>query len=67
MEQNTMSIHPFAALADLRHERAARRELTHELAAFTSDADRLELETIADRYSDEDSREIRQILFRLAA
>ena len=62
-----MSIHPFAALADLRHERAARRELEHELASFTSEADRLELETIADRYSDEDSREIRQILFRLAA
>lgn len=62
-----MSIHPFAALADLRNERAARRELEHELASFTSEADRLELETIADRYSDEDSREIRQILFRLAA
>ena len=73
-EKIILSIHPIAALTDLRHEltdlrheRAARRELEHELAAFSTEADRLELETIAARYSDEESREVRQILFRLAA
>jgi hypothetical protein len=50
-----------------RSERAAQRQLAHELADYTSAADRLEIETIAARYSEEDSREVRQILFRLAA
>lgn len=57
--KETLSVH--------RADRAAHRQLEHELADFSSPADRLELETIADRYSDEDSREVRQILFRLAA
>ena len=50
-----------------RSERAAQRQLAHEPADYTSAADRLEIETIAARYSEEDSREVRQILFRLAA
>jgi hypothetical protein len=50
-----------------RADRAAHRQLEHELADFSTPAERLELETIADRYSDDDSREVRQILFRLAA
>ena len=43
------------------------RQLEHELAAFTQPGRRLEIETIAARYSDEESREVRQILVRLAA
>ncbi len=50
-----------------RAERAAHRQLEHELAAFTSPSDRLEIETIADRYSDDDAREVRQIMVALAA
>ncbi len=50
-----------------RADRAKHRQLQHELAAFTSAADRREIETIADRYSDEDSREVRQIMMALAA
>jgi hypothetical protein len=50
-----------------RAERAQHRRLEHELAAFTSESDRLEIEIIAARYSDEDSREVRQIMLALAA
>ena len=50
-----------------RAERAQHRRLEHELAAFTSESDRLEIEIIAARYSDEDSREFRQIMLALAA
>jgi hypothetical protein len=50
-----------------RADRAAHRQLEHELADFSTPNDRLEIETIADRYSDEDTLEVRQILFRLAA
>ena len=50
-----------------RAERAAHRQLENELAAFTSPSDRLEIETIADRYSDDDAREVRQIMVALAA
>jgi hypothetical protein len=53
-------------LASHRADRAAHRRLEHELADFSSPNDRLEIEAIADRYSDEDSAEVRQILFRLA-
>ena len=50
-----------------RADRAAHRQLEQELAAYSSRADRLEIETIVDRYSDEETREVRQILVRLAA
>ena len=54
-------------LSQRRSVRAAQRRLEHELADFTSPSDRLEIETIASRYSDDDAREVRQILVRLAA
>jgi hypothetical protein len=38
-------------LSTHRSERAAHRQLAHELADYTSAADRLEIETIAARYS----------------
>jgi len=50
-----------------RAERAQRRKLEQELAAFSSESDRLEIETIADGYSDDDAREVRQIMMALAA
>ena len=50
-----------------RADRAAHRQLEHELADFSTPNDRLEIEAIADRYSDDETLEVRQILFRLAA
>ena len=50
-----------------RAERAQHRRLEQELAAFTSESDRLEIETIAASYSDDESREVRQIMLALAA
>ena len=50
-----------------RADRAAHRQLEHELADYSTPNDRLEIEAIADRYSDEDTLEVRQILYRLAA
>jgi hypothetical protein len=50
-----------------RAERAQHRKLERELAAFSSESDRLEIETIADGYSDDDAREVRQIMMALAA
>ncbi len=61
-----MSLHPLLTLAAHRTARAHRRELEHELAGFRTPAERLEIETIAARYSDEDSREVRAILSSLA-
>ena len=47
-----------------RIERQAHRQLTEELAAFTTADDRLELETILDRHTPAETREIRAILTR---
>jgi len=59
--------HLLKTLAARHEEREAHRLLQKELAAFTSPADRLEIETIVDRYSDEDAHEVREILLLQAA
>lgn len=51
-------------LAHRRTERQAHRQLSAELAAFTTAADRAELEQILDRHTAEETREIREILSR---
>jgi hypothetical protein len=51
-------------LAHRRTERQAYRQLSAELAAFTTAADRAELEHILDRHTAEETREIREILSR---
>jgi hypothetical protein len=51
-------------LANRRTERQAHRQLSAELAAFTTAADRMELEQILDRHTAEETREIREILSR---
>ncbi|MGW4944783.1 hypothetical protein ACWEOZ_24695 [Actinoplanes sp. NPDC004185] len=53
-----------AELSRRRAERSARRRLSAELAAFTSAADRVELEQVLDRHSSEEAREVRGILLR---
>jgi hypothetical protein len=45
-----------------RAARAARRALEHDLACYTSTADRAELEAILSRHSEEQTAEIRHIL-----
>ena len=44
--------------------KVAHRQLADELAAFTTPADRAELEDILDRYPADQTREIREILSR---
>jgi hypothetical protein len=64
---NEASISPIISSfrSHLRNQREARRNraaLRHELAQYTSAADRLELEAIMDRHSPEETVEIRSIL-----
>ena len=47
--------------------RARHRALERELAGYASPADRLEIEEIVGRYSDDEARDVRQILDRLPA
>ena len=51
-------------LSRRRTERLSHRRLSAEFAAFTSAADRAELEHLLDRHSSEETREIRVILSR---
>jgi len=55
------------ALHTDRRGRAQRRQLERELAAYATPNDRLEIEQIVARYSDDETRQIRQILNRQAA
>ena len=52
------------SLAARRVAAAKRRALAAELAAFSTPADRLEIETIVSRYPEEQTREVRTILDR---
>ncbi|MGW4948124.1 hypothetical protein ACWEOZ_41775 [Actinoplanes sp. NPDC004185] len=49
-------------LANRRTERTARRRLSAELAAFQTPAERAELDFILGRHTQEETREIREIL-----
>lgn len=62
-----MSIHILDILHLNNSGRAARRQLAHEIAGYQTEADRLDLEAALDRYSDDDTREIRQLLAQHAA
>jgi hypothetical protein len=54
-------------LSHRRTVRLANRQLSQELAAFTTAADRAELDEMIERHSAEETREIREILSRLSA
>jgi hypothetical protein len=56
-----------ATLTRVLSRTAKRRTLARELADFTSAADRLELETLIEAQSADDTREVRGILARQAA
>jgi len=49
-------------LRDSRDERAARSSLERELASYTSPEDLNDLYAILDRYSDQETADIRRIL-----
>jgi hypothetical protein len=49
-------------LRDSREARAARRSLAGDLATYTSASDLNDLDAILDRYSDEETADIRRIL-----
>jgi hypothetical protein len=53
-----------AMQAHRRSERIAYRQLSNELAAFRTEAERAEIDLILDRHSDEETRLIREILSR---
>jgi hypothetical protein len=53
-----------AGLSHRHTLRLARRRLSAELAAFTTAADRTELELLLDRHGIQETREIRSILLR---
>jgi len=55
------------SLSRRRTVRLANRQLSQELAAFTTAADRAELDEMIERHSAEETREIREILSRLSA
>jgi hypothetical protein len=47
---------------DSREARAERKQLERELASYTSQSDLADLGAILDRYSDEETADIRRIL-----
>lgn len=49
-----------------RAERARRRQLERDIAAYTSPADRMELDAILSRHTEEQSQEVQAILNRQA-
>ena len=49
-----------------RHTRLERQQLQADLASFTSDADRFDLEATLDRYPDQQTLEIRRLLAQQA-
>jgi hypothetical protein len=54
-------------LQHTRDARAARRTLERELATYTSESDLDDLHAILDRYSEQETADIRRILARRAA
>jgi hypothetical protein len=62
-----MSIHILQNLHQHHLERVAHRRFEQEIAGYRTETDRLDLEALLDRYSDDETAEIRQILAAQAA
>ena len=56
-----------ADLAAHRRQRTSRRSLEHDLAAYTTAADQLELEMLIERHDDRDTAELRRAVARVRA
>ncbi len=52
--------------ASRRTENTARRRLEAELSTFTTESERAELDSVLERHTPEEGREVREILFRQA-
>lgn len=57
-----MSIHFLETLRQQHLERAAHRAFERDVASYRTEADRLDMEAVLARYSDDQTAEIRQIL-----
>jgi hypothetical protein len=57
-------IHVADSFAHHRADRAQRHLLEHELAAYTTPAQRTDLEALLDQYPDADAEPVREILSR---
>ena len=55
-----------SSLASRREARFSRRSLERQLASYTTESDRLELDAILSRHSAEDTGELRSIINRQA-
>lgn len=55
-----------ARRSNARRDRTERKQLQADLASFTSDADRFDLDATLDRYPDEQTLEIRRMLVHQA-
>ncbi|ANZ35405.1 hypothetical protein BBK82_04195 [Lentzea guizhouensis] len=55
-----------SSLATRRDARTKRRSLERQLASYTSESDRLELDAILSRHSTEETSELRSIINRQA-
>lgn len=55
-----------SSLATRRNARLKRRSLERQLASYTSESDRLELDAILSRHTAEETSEIRSIINRQA-
>ncbi len=55
-----------SSMATRRDARMKRRSLERQLASYTSDSDRLELDAILSRHSAEETTELRSIINRQA-
>lgn len=62
-----MSIHILETLHQHHLERVAYRKFEQEIASYATEADRLDMEAMLARYSDDQTAEIRQILAAHAA
>ena len=67
MSRHTLSVKSLrTTMADRRAARLRRQSLERQLAGYTTDSDRLELDAILARHSAEETREIRSIINRQA-
>jgi hypothetical protein len=60
-------IHAADSFAHHRADRAQRHLLEHELADYSTPADRTDLELLLDQYPDADAEPVREILARQAS
>lgn len=67
MTRHTLSVKSLrTTMADRRAARRSRQSLERQLASYTSESDRIELDAILSRHSGEEANELRSIINRQA-